>query len=68
MANSEILDAILHSYMYRLKLKLDDNQKYEKLTFKFIAQTQLAGRQLPIDEWHIEFLKNTLLYDGFLVI
>lgn len=66
MANSEILGAILHSYMYLLKLKLDDNQKYEKLTFKFIAQTQLAGRQLPINEWHIEFLKYTLLYDGFL--
>lgn len=66
MANTEILDAILNTYLYLHVLR--PNRNYAKPPFKFIAKTQLEARELPLDEWHIEFLKSTLINDGFLEI
>jgi len=61
--NNEILDKILHSYLWAWKLKQDKDPKYPKLNFEKIARAQ---EQL-IEDWHLEFLKRQLINDGFLV-
>lgn len=38
--NNEILDKILHSYMWAWKLKQENDPKYSKLNFGFIAKIQ----------------------------
>jgi hypothetical protein len=62
MTNNELLDKILYSYLYGLKLKLEKDPRYKRLSFKLVAKAQEKG----IDDWHIDFLKKQLFADGFL--
>jgi hypothetical protein len=62
MTHNKLLDAILTSYLYGLRLKLDKDPRYKKLSFNLVAKAQ----EPTIDEWHIEFLKKRLFDDGFL--
>jgi hypothetical protein len=62
MTHNKLLDAILSSYLFGLRLKLDKDARYKKLSFKLVAKAQ----EPTIGDWHIEFLKKRLFDDGFL--
>jgi hypothetical protein len=62
MTNNELLDAILNSYLYGLKLKFENSPEYKKLTFEFIAKAQNPD----LEEWQLKFLRQTLINDGFI--
>lgn len=62
MTHTSLLDAILSSYLYGQKLKLEKNPKYKRLSFKLIAKAQ----DTTLDDWNIEFLRRRLFDDGFL--
>lgn len=62
MTNNELLDAILYSYLYEYKLKLENSPEYKKLTFEYIAKAQ----DPDIEEWQLKFLRQTLINDGFI--
>ena len=62
MTNNEILDKILYAYLHGLKLKLDKDPKYARLTFKLVV----TAFDKEIEEWHIEFLRKQLFDDGLL--
>lgn len=62
MTHNKLLDAILSSYLFGLRLKLDKDPRYKKLSFNLVAKAQ----EPTIDEWHIEFLRKRLFDDGFL--
>lgn len=66
MTNNQILDAVLHSYLYGQKLKLEGDPKYNKMTFEFIVQTQTKGEGFIVEPWQLEFLRQTLINDGFI--
>lgn len=62
MTHNKLLDAILSSYLFGLRLKLDKDPRYKKLSFNLVAKAQ----EPTIDDWHIEFLRKRLFDDGFL--
>jgi hypothetical protein len=62
MTHNKLLDAILSSYLFGLRLKLDKDPRYKKLSFNLVARAQ----EPTIDDWHIEFLRKRLFDDGFL--
>lgn len=62
MTHHKLLDVILACYLFAEKLKLSKDPRYQKLTFKLVAEVQEPG----IDEWNVEFLRKRLLEDGFL--
>lgn len=64
MTNNQILDAILHCYLFAEKMKLENNSKYSKMTFEFIFNTQT--KEHDVESWQMEFLKRTLINDGFI--
>jgi hypothetical protein len=66
MTNNQILDTVLHSYLYGQKLKLEGDPRYGKMTFEFIVKTQTKGENFEIEPWQMEFLRQTLLNDGFI--
>ncbi|MBB2950753.1 hypothetical protein [Sphingobacterium sp. JUb56] len=64
MNNNQILDSILHSYLFGQKMKLENDPRYLKMTFDFIFNTQTKREET--ESWQMEFLKQTLLNDGFI--
>lgn len=64
MTNNQILDAILHCYLFAQKMKLENNAKYSKMTFEFIFNAQTKDQ--AVESWQMEFLKQTLINDGFI--
>jgi hypothetical protein len=64
MTNNNLLDAILSSYLWGQKLKLDKDPKYNKLTFRLVVKAQDPSA----DDWQIELLKKQLFDDGFLEV
>jgi hypothetical protein len=64
MTNNNLLDAILTSYLWGQKLKLEKHPKYNRLSFRLVVKTH----DPTADEWQIEYLKKQLLDDGFLEI
>lgn len=64
MTNNNILDAILSSYLWGQKLKLEKDPKHKKLSFRLVVKAQ----EPTADDWQIEFLKKQLFDDGFLEI
>lgn len=62
MTNNELLDKILYAYLHGLKLKLDKDPKYSRLTFKLVVK----AFDKEIEEWHIDFLRKQLFDDGLL--
>lgn len=66
MKNTKILDSILHSYLYGEKLKLEGNPLYHKMTFEYIFKSTTRGENFQVEPWQMEFLKLTLLNDGFI--
>lgn len=66
MKNTKILDSILHSYLYGQKLKLEGNPLYNKMTFEYIFKSTTRGENFHVEPWQMEFLKLTLLNDGFI--
>ena len=68
MTNNQILDSVLGCYLYGQKLKLEGNSQYNKMTFEFIVKSQTNGGGFKIDPWQMEFLKQTLLNDGFITL
>jgi len=68
MTNNQILDTVLHSYLYGQKLKLEGDPRYNKMTFEFIIKTQTKGENFEVEPWQMEFLRKTLLNDGFITL
>jgi hypothetical protein len=64
MTKNNLLDAILSSYLWGQKLKLEKDPKYKKLSFRLVVKAQ----EPTIDDWQIEFLKKQLFDDGFLEV
>ena len=62
MTHDQKLNAILNSYLYAEKLRLENDPEYKKLTFNFIVNAQIK----EIEEWEKEFLKERLFEDGYL--
>jgi hypothetical protein len=64
MTNNHLLDAILSSYLWGQKLKLENDPKYKRLKFRLVVLAQ----DPTADDWQIDFLKKQLFNDGFLEI
>lgn len=62
MTHDKKLNAILNSYLFSEKFRLEKNPKYNKFTFEFIVNVQVK----EIEEWEKEFLKERLFEDGYL--
>ena len=66
MTNNELLDAILNTYLYGISVKETNPALYKRMTFESVAKAQADGKNFKLENWHLEFLKNKLLDEGFI--